>query len=256
MPSPQRPWWRRLALRAASSPEARIPAVALVTGCPRSGTTALLNWVGTHPGVVVRDESRRLIAAHRFLDTVDRFTALRDARDTLLPTLRATVVQHLPADRHAHPRLLVEKEPMEGIALPDARYAEFLRHARELFPALRVVIMLRHPVATVSSMRARRWGYSLASGELRDLSVEEAIDTWRATAALAHALRDDPAVCLCRYELLAQDPATVGRAVAAHLGIVSPTRFVPSAARASVLTETEATTVLAHTAEERDWFGM
>lgn len=250
-------WWRRRARRSA--PRARGgdgPQVALVTGCPRSGTTAVLNWLGSQPGVIARDESRRLVAAHHFLDAVDRFAHLHAEREHLLPSLRATLFTHPDGGALQSARLLVEKEPLERIAFPDGRYADFLRHVRELVPEVRILFMLRHPVATISSMRARRWGYSLASGALRDVSLEEAIATWRANAALLHTLRSDPAVQPCHYDQMAAEPRETSRTAASHLGLHDATPFVPSASRPLILTPDETGIVLESTAEEREWFAM
>ena len=216
----------------------------------------MANWLAQQPHVVVRDESRRLLAAHAALDTADRFAALSAERETVHLALRRLVLEPRAGERWPGARLLVEKEPLEPIALPGGRYQDFLRHALELFPTIRVVAMVRHPVATVSSMRARRWGYSLTSGELRDVTVDEAIDTWRENAALVHALRDDPRVLACRYEHLVADPAQVTATIAAHLALPAPSAFVPIRARPLVLGDDEVARVLARTARERGWFGM
>ncbi len=243
-------------LSQSLSPTDAMPSVALVTGCPRSGTTAVLLWLGDQAGVHVRDESRLLVATHRFLDTVDRFTSLDDARGVVVSALRHMLIGQLRLAAPLSTRLLVEKEPLEPIALPDERYDVFVRHALDVLPALRIVFMLRHPVATVSSMRNRQWGHTLTSGEVRDVTVDEAIGTWRANAALAVALRATPAVHICRYEHLVANREQATHAIGAHLGLDPIKPFRPRQARANVLSDAEVQHVLASTVEERCWFDL
>lgn len=242
-------WRRRLSTGYAG--ERQPPTMALITGSPRTGTTALLGWLGGHPGVVAHEESRILLAAHRFLEEVDRFRALDDARDDALHALRETCLAYATRDAPASTRLLIEKEPMEPIALPGGDYADFLRHVRSLFPGLRVIFMLRHPVATVSSMRARPWGASLARIQPRSFSLDECITTWRANAALAARLAGDRLVFLCHYEELVADPDTVSSRVTGFLGLGAGPPFRPRPPRPTVLTPEEELIVLERTAGER-----
>ncbi len=207
------------------------PRVALVTGCPRSGTTSVLNWLGAQKNVTAIDESRVLVAAHQFLDAVDRFATLSEKRQQVLQSLRAMVMKHMAERSSTGTEWLVEKEPLERIAFPDGRYDAFLRHARELLPDLHVVFMLREPVATVASMRARRWGYSLTSGETHEIDLDAAIDTWLAGAALAESLTSDSSTYLCRYDVLVTQPGVVSDEIAEFLGLRGHVSFLPRVAR-------------------------
>lgn len=242
--------WRSR-LSKVSSGQRRAPELALITGSPRSGTTAMLDWLGARPRVVAHEESRILLAAHRFLAEVDRFQALDDARDDALHALRSCCLAYAMRDAPESTRLLIEKEPLEPIALPAGDYAGFLRNVRSLYPGIRMIFMVRHPVATVSSMRARQWGASLARASARSFSLDECITTWRANAALAAQLAGDRLVLRCHYEELVADPAAGSVRIADYLGLSGTPPFRPRPPRPSVLTPEEELLVLERTAAER-----
>lgn len=211
----------------------------------------MLQWVGARPGVVAREESRILLAAHRFLAEVDRFQALNDGRDDALHALRAACLAYAMRDAPDSTRLLIEKEPLEPIALPAGDYAEFLSHVRSLYPGIRMIFMVRHPVAAVSSMRARQWGNSLARAPVRSFSLDECITTWCANAVLAGQLAGDRLVLRCHYEDLVADPSAASARIAEFLGLGSTPPFRPMQPRPSVLTPEEELLVLERTAAER-----
>jgi hypothetical protein len=242
--------WRSR-LSNASSGQPRAPALALITGSPRSGTTAVLEWLGARPGVAAREESRILLAAHRFLAEVDRFQVLDDARDDALHALRAACLAYAMRDAPDSTRLLIEKEPLEPIALPAGDYAEFLSHVRSLYPGIRMIFMVRHPVAAVSSMRARQWGNSLTRVPAKSFSLDECITTWRANAALAAQLAGHRLVLRCHYEELVADPSAASVRIADFLGLSGTPPFRPLPPRPSVLTPEEELLVLERTAAER-----
>jgi hypothetical protein len=232
---------RLRALLARPAPAASVgePAVALITGCPRSGTTALLNWLALQPGVHSFEESRLLLAAHRFLDEVDRFWKLAPHERTLADALRRLAAGHHARLVRSGTRLVVEKEPLEPIALPDGRYSDFLRHCRTLFPELRVIFMMRHPVATISSMRARRWGQTLASRETRELPLDECVRIWISNAMLAATMSGDERAIIVRYEDLVAEPASTTLRLSAFLDIRLVKAFTARASREIALSDSE-----------------
>jgi hypothetical protein len=148
-------------------------------------------------------------------------------------------------------RLLIEKEPLEPIALPAGDYAEFLSHVRSLYPGIRMIFMVRHPVSAVSSMRARQWGNSLTRAPARSFSLDECITTWRANAALAAQLAGHRLVLRCHYEELVADPSAASVRIADFLGLSGTPPFRPLPPRPSVLTPEEELLVLERTAAER-----
>lgn len=234
----------------------RPPSLALVTGCPRSGTTAVLQWLGGQPGVSSLDESRILFAAHRFLDEVDRFTVLADRRRQLLRLARSAVLEHYAAVCRGSPRVLVDKEPLEPIALPDGGYDRFLGHVRALLPTLRILYLVRHPVPTIWSMMNRRWGYSLASGEMHDFSLDDCIATWRENAALGFRLRDERRVRLSRFEDLISDPSAESDRFLRFLGVRGGSPFAPQPTASVAFDAADRARILDETATERLWLGF
>lgn len=233
-----------------SRPRPQAPSFALITGCPRSGTTALLNWLGQQPGVVIREESRIFHAAAAFLTEVERFTALASRRRRLEGLLGELVSSSSGDGAPAATRLIVEKEPLERIAIPDGRYSGWLLRVRSLMPSLKVLYMVRDPTQVVSSMLARTWGHSLARGPVVSLAFEDCLDTWLATARLALDLSNDPGVLIVNHGRLVTEPAAESNRIAAFLGLASAVAFAPSPTRAGILTPSQAEAVIAATGLE------
>ncbi|MGQ0765608.1 MAG: sulfotransferase [Gemmatimonadota bacterium] len=225
-------------------------AFALVTGCPRSGTTAMLNWLGRQPGVTIHEESRILHAAVAFLREVERFSSLSSRRARLKELLAALVATSAIDGASAGTRLVVEKEPLEPIAVPDANYAGWLATVRSLIPPLRILFMIRDPLEVVSSMLARTWGHSLTQGPIVSLGIDACIDTWLANARLAIELHNDPQVLVLNHAHLVARPDETSRQVEAFLSLGSVSIFTPSPTRPSVLAPGQAQAVGAATARE------
>lgn len=207
---------RRFALRLGLRPR----GFALITGCPRSGTSALCAWFRQQPGVAGFNESRILLAAHAALQQVDRFSTLHEARAHCLAAQRGLVHDWYARERWLVRRWIVEKEPLEPIALPDGDYDRFLAHVRELFPAARFIGLVRDPLPTIWSMRQRTWGTSLAHADPHlEWSIERCLEVWRANVQLLARLRTEPHVLVCRYETLIADPVDTSRRLAQFLAL-------------------------------------
>jgi hypothetical protein len=227
----------------------------LVTGCPRSGTTALTDWLDQQPGVVAVSESRTLIAAHRFLETVDRFSSLHKHRTDYVRETRALVERFHARRWDGEPGLLIEKEPLEPTAFPDERYASFLENVRSLFPDCRLLLAMRNPVNTVWSMRSREWGHSLTSGEMRTYALQDCIRIWRDNALLVLDRRAEPNTYVCRFEALVTEPETESRRVADFLGFTVAESFVPQRTKQAAFTESEVRMIFDATRWERGLLG-
>lgn len=107
----------------------------LITGAPRTGTTALAEWLAEHPDTIALLESRTLVAVHRFLEQVQRFKDLEQNRQDLIPMARFLACDYYRSrEVLLRRRLLVDKEPLEPIAFPDKQYQAFLNNVRILFP--------------------------------------------------------------------------------------------------------------------------
>jgi Sulfotransferase family len=247
--------FRRWAKAVATWIGVRPRMFALVSGCPRSGTSALESWLGAQPRVASFHESRILLAAHATLDQAERFSTLADNLDTVVDATRAFVYRWYGNERWLGGRLLLEKEPLEPIALPDSDYERFLRHIDVLFPERRLVFMVRDPVSTVWSMLNRPWGVSLMPPQAIEWSIEECVEIWIRNARLAMARVEDPATLVCRFEDLVKSPGEQSRLICEFLEINSWADFEPRPTKTASFTAGEVERILALTTEERTTLG-
>lgn len=200
----------------------------LLTGAPRSGTTALINWLGNQRGIAAFQESRVLVAAHRFLQDTDRFSVLHANSATLIPLIRNVTLDYYSSIRSLMgKRLLVDKEPLEPIAFPSTEYGEFLVHVRLLFPLSKLLFVVRDPVATVWSMSRRAWGESLVDQQTRRFTLEEHTSNWCACAEIVLQYCLDSRSHVVSFERLMKDPLNESRQIADFLGLQNATAFVP-----------------------------
>ena len=238
-PSPRTPasaWVRRHATQALMGLQRRLRIwpgrFGLVTGPPRSGTTAMVQWLGRRPDVAGFWESRVLIAGHRLLDEVHRFKRLDANRDDLIALTRRLVYDHYARQQVLMGRrLILDKEPLEPIALPDARYAAFLANVRLLIPEARLVFMIRDPLATVFSMTQRTWGHSLHPPEYRSFSLETYAETWCACVEALLPLLDDPRVYVRPFGRLVAAPEEESARIAEFLDLPRRAPFEPQPTR-------------------------
>lgn len=204
------------------------PHFGLVTGPPRSGTTAVIFWLRDQPQVSAHIETRKLIAFHRFIDEVNRFKVLQRRQKQYAHLARRMLYEHYA--RHqllVGRRLIVEKEPLEPIALPDKRYGSFLQSVRILIPEAKFVFMVRGPVQTINSMSLREWGYSLTDDTLREFTLEEYIENWCACTDEMLQYVEDPNAYFCSFERLVGEPEEETRRLCDFLEIEQEKPFVP-----------------------------
>ena len=175
----------KMGIRIQTVLKIRPASMCLVTGCPRSGTSAILSWLNQNKGVVRFYESRILVSAHRFYSEIERFNNLNQNKEFFLGEIRKLVLKYYDSKKLLIAKHLIDKEPLEPIAFPDLDYALFLSNLREIFPDIKLLFMVRNPVETIWSMMNRKWGYTLTSQELRQFTLDECIQTWNACAGLA-----------------------------------------------------------------------
>jgi hypothetical protein len=242
--------WQRFSGKKSIQPR----SFCLMTGPPCSGTTAVQAWLVEQEGVAGLSESRILFAAYRFWQQVSRFANLYTDKDVLRQLVQELVFQYYDACVTLNGRLVVDKEPLEQIALPDGNYHEFVYCIRELFPDVKVIFIIRDPVATIWAMRNRHWGYSLVEAEPRMFSLEECIAIWKANASLILEQRQKPNTYLCRFEHLITEPAEASQRIAAFLAITCQTSFQPRPTRTVHFSEDVRQYILSMTSAERAWF--
>jgi hypothetical protein len=179
----------------------------LITGAPRSGTTAVADWLARQRGVAGFSEHRILVAAHCFLEQIDRFHSLKRRDEMLILAARQLVYGYYARSKILLGRgILIDKEPLEPIAFPDKQYDKFLENVRALMPEAKLLFMIRDPLATVWSMTQRTWGTSLRNARLRTYSIDEHTENWCACAEIIVRQSPHPNTYVCQYGRLIADP--------------------------------------------------
>ena len=200
----------------------------LVSGAPRSGTTALVNWLGQQRGVSAVQESRILVGIHRFMEDIDRFKGLARDGARIITLARRLVLDYYAGSRILiGKRLLVDKEPLEPVAFPSREYGRFLVHVRTLFPGSKILLVVRGPVATIWSMSQRTWGESLVNMESKRFTIEEYAQNWCSCADLILQYWSDPRTCIVQWERLMNDPETESKRILAFLHVRKGEVFQP-----------------------------
>lgn len=204
----------------------------LVTGSPRSGTSAVVRWLGAQPDVTAFNESRVLVGAHGLMREAARFKKLSRTSASLESAMRKAVFRYYAEQAHyAFGPVLLDKEPLEPIAFPEEDYADFVSDVRALVPDVKLLLMIRDPISTVWSMTQRQWGYSLTSGEVRSYTLEEHVANWCACADLVLRWASDSNTYVCQYGRLTTETDQESARVARFLGLgtVAPFQPKPSA---------------------------
>lgn len=202
--------------------------LCLVTGAPRSGTTAVAKWLEQHRDITAFAETRMLVAAHGALREVRRFHQLNQKADYLTESVRRMAYGFYAFEcDYGGRRVLVDKEPLEPVAFPDRDYAGFLQSVRLMAPEARLLLMVRDPVSTVWSMSQRKWGYSLTDAEPHAFALVEYVDNWCACADIALALATDPNVYVCAYGQLVSEPVEESARLARFVGVQQAIPFRP-----------------------------
>ena len=230
----------------------RPKGMCLVTGCPRSGTTAMLAWLHSNKEVARFFETRILISAHRFYSEAERFQDLTHDMDYLTTEIRKLVMKHYASRKLIFRKQLVEKEPLEPIAFPDEDYASFLSNVRKMFPDMKLLFMIRNPINTIWSMMNRKWGYSLASNQLRRFTLKECIRTWNTCASLALQYTREKNVFLCQFEGLIEEPLKTSTQILRFLGLQYCPAFETRQTKTAGFGESDRQTIHRETSDQMD----
>lgn len=202
--------------------------LCLISGAPRSGTTALNLWLSSHREVAGIGEARILIAIHRFMEEIYRFQKLEKNKKDLLDMARCLTNEYYRGQRVLLGRsLIIEKEPLEPIAFPDKQYKIFLENVRILFPESKFIFMIRDPIATIFSMKQRKWGLSLKNSELRSFTLEEHIENWCSCIDCILLYTDDPNTYICQFGKLLKDSEDESKKILDFLKVSKGKQFQP-----------------------------
>lgn len=200
--------------------------ICLISGAPRSGTTALLDWLGHQAGVAAFQESRILVSIHRFIDEVYRFNHLERESRQLVRLARHLVVRYYASNRVLiGKQLVVDKEPLEPIAFPSREYGQFLVHVRRMFPESKILLAVRDPLATIWSMSGRTWGESLTAATAKQFTIQEYAQNWCACADLVLEYCHDPKTYIVQFGRLMSDPGNESRRILEFLNLRSSRLF-------------------------------
>ena len=225
--------------------------VCLITGCPRSGTSALLWWLAEQDKIETSYESRILISAHRFLTEVERFQALHENQSLLISMLRRLFFNYHSSLRYLWGKKIIEKEPLEPIAFPDEKYGEFIRHVQLVLPEIKLLFVVRDPIETVWSMRQRKWGFSLTNQNLGSYSIQKCIEIWIANVKLIQEFASDSNVYICKFDRLISNPEKESHRIFDFLSIPRTKIFVPRPTKTPAFSKAEKELILDETASYR-----
>ena len=201
----------------------------LLTGAPRSGTTALCEWLNDHRQIAAFTESRILLSAHNFIEEALRFQNLNNNKENYLPMVQEMIYEFYRNQCVFFGRkLILDKEPIEPLAFPSKKYKEFLKNIRILMPEAKLLLMIRDPLSTVWSMTQRKWGFSLTEkNSLKVFDLSEHIDTWCAAADIALDYNSDPNTYICSYSKLISQPQKESLDILNFLGVQCGKTFKP-----------------------------
>ena len=204
-------------------------AICLISGSPRSGTSALCEWLGRQRGVSAFPESRILVSIHRFMEEVQRFNSLERDIAGITNLARQLVYGYYQSAPRIliGKKLLVDKEPLEPIAFPSKEYAKFIFNVKRLLPESKLLLAIRDPIATIWSMSQRTWGSSLTNTETRRFTLEEHIENWCSCAELILSYRSDLNTYIVQFGHLINDPESESRRIFEFLHLPEGNSFEP-----------------------------
>ena len=210
-------------------------APLLITGCPRTGTTALAQWLSSHDKICIFNEfslyhppASDYSAWHRIRDMRnDNPPPLKISRD--MASLRSRLAAELPTpvsnETTANWLFGRSRNPVTvyGDKMPYL-YLKAMEEIAERFPGARFLLTLRDGRAVVAS-QIRQYHIAVERGIVPDPwmqpTVEQAEFLWLRSARKWLGLRaDPPAPCLeVRYEQATRAPEDLARRICDFVGM-------------------------------------
>lgn len=219
--------------------------ICLISGAPRSGTSALCEWLGQQPGIAAYPESRILVSIHRFMEETRRYHNLDRDSATIFALARDLVYDYYGSSRIlAGKTLLIDKEPLEPIAFPSKEYGQFIVNVRTIFPQCKLLLALRDPIATIWSMSKRTWGESLASAETRTFTIEEHTENWCSCVDLILRYISDTNTYVVQFGRLVNDSEAESRRILGFLHVRDGSSFQPRRTKENGFNEEERAKIL------------
>ncbi len=196
--------------------------VVFIVSQPRAGSTLLQTMLGGHPQVVAPGETWLMLPlAHAICGSVRDVTAPYDGylADHAISLFSQSCLDHGVSDiqreigaaaerifdsvcARANAQVVIDKTP---------RYYWIIEDLLQLLPQCRVIVLLRNPLAVMSSI-AKTWS-------LRNLHAYRA-DLLEAPSRLANAVElEHDRVMTVRYEKLIEDPEPCLTAIQRYIGL-------------------------------------
>lgn len=215
-------------------------SLCLIVSCPRSGSTALADWLSHQYDVVSAEQSRILPVISRFIQDADSFKSLSGSQELLLRLSRKLVWRYYSNSSFLWSRVLIDKENFDLTAFSDGQFEKFLDIVQRLFPKIKILFLVRDPVATIWSMQKKEWwGYSLTQRPQFRLTMEECIKIWNDSAMLASKYRGAKNAYICEFEKLVADPEKESKEISRFLGISFNQLFSPNSTASIGFDQTE-----------------
>ena len=204
-------------------------APLLITGCPRTGTTALAQWLSSHDKICIFNE---FSLYHPPASEVSAWKRIREMRDENPPplkisrdmkSLRASLAAELssPASNEVTANWLFgrSRTPLTvyGDKMPFL-YLKVMEEIAERLPGVRFLVTLRDGRAVIASQIRQYTAVVERGGEPDNWmrpTVEEAEFLWLRSARKWLSLRaDPPAPCLeVRYEEATKSPGAIAKSI-------------------------------------------
>jgi len=210
-------------------------APLLITGCPRTGTTALARWLSTHDKICIFKEYSLYYPPAMEFNVWHRISEMKDDNPPPpkicpdMESLRARLVAELPATASGEMTrdwlfgLLRNPIAVYGDKMP-FMYLKVMEEIAKRFPGVRFLVTLRDGRAVVAS-QIRQYHSAVDRGVEPDNwmkpTVEDAEYLWLRSARKWLRLRaEPPAPCLeVRYEQATKSPAGLARAICDFVGL-------------------------------------
>ena len=199
----------------------------LITGAPRSGTTAVEKWLNEQMNTQAFHETRGLIAVHRYIEEMSRHYTMEPDSKYIIMARKLAYDFYKSRGLMITNDLIIDKEPLEPIGFPDKNYASFLQNVRLLFPNAKLIFMIRDPLAAIWSMQERKWGYSLKNYTPHSFPLDTHIETWCECADLILEYADDIGSYVCSFERLVDNPDSESERISDFLELSGGKTFQP-----------------------------
>jgi len=195
------------------------------------------------------NEQRIFLATSAFLRHVYFYRPLYRDKYIIEQLLKKMIYKYIGYRKFTLYKTIIFKEPL-GLNKYDV-----IDNMRKIFPDMKVIFMIRHPVSVYNSMYLRRWGYSVRGRVLRDMPLEEGIKRWKSCAQICRAKETDKNLYACNFDSLVKNPEAESIKIKEFLKLKKLDVFKVKSTKELQLEEHVIKKILDETASEREIFG-